>query len=98
MIPEGFVERLLEDILGRWCETIEQTRGIPAAEVWAAYSAHVDPAELAERVGAVIEERGLDRGGRERARLGDPDAGRECLEIQRAELIATLERHGGGAT
>lgn len=96
VIPEGFGERLVgESVVGRWCETIEATHGIPAETVWAEYSAHVDVYELGASVGAKLEEREVDRDGRRRAEIGDAAADEECLEIQRTELIANLEKHGG---
>jgi hypothetical protein len=81
---------LAEGIVRSTCEAIEATRGIPADEVWAELTAHLDMDELgAIYVAKIPEELG------QRAKAGDPDAQREWAQIARTELIAALERHGG---
>jgi hypothetical protein len=81
---------LAEGIVRSACETIEATRGVPADEVWAEFSAQLDMDEL----GAIYAARIPEELG-QRAKSGDRDAQREWAQLARAELIAALERHGG---
>ncbi len=81
---------LAEGIVRSCCEALEATRGIPADEVWAEYSARLDMEELGAIYAAKIPE---ELGQRVKAR--DPDALKEWGKIARAELIGALERRGG---
>ncbi len=81
---------LAEGIVRTHCETIAATRGIPADEVWAEFSAHLDMDEL----GAIYASRIPAELG-ERAQSGDPEARREYVAIVTTELRDALERHGG---
>jgi hypothetical protein len=81
---------LAEGIVRTHCETIEATRGIPADEVWAEFSAHLDMDEL----GAIYASRIPEELG-QRAKTGDPEARREYVAIVTTELRDALERHGG---
>jgi len=81
---------LAEGIVRTHCETIAATRGIPADEVWAEFSAHLDMDELGAIYASTIpEELG------QRAETGDPEARREYVAIVTSELRDALDRHGG---
>ena len=86
----GSSRLLAEGIVRTHCETIEATRGIPAAEVWAEFSAHLDLDEL----GAIYASKIPAELG-ERAETRDPAARREYVAIVTTELRDALERHGG---
>jgi hypothetical protein len=81
---------LAEGIVRTRCETIEATRRIPADEVWAEFSAHLDMEEL----GAIYASKIPEELG-QRAETGDPAARREYAAIVTTELRDALERHGG---
>jgi hypothetical protein len=81
---------LAEGIVRTHCETIEATRGIPAAAVWAAFSAHLDLDEL----GAIYASR-IPEELEQRTERGEPEARREYLAIVTTELRDALQRHGG---
>ncbi len=81
---------LAEGIVRAHCETIAATRSIPADEVWAEFSAHLDLDELGAIYASRIPEE-LER----RAETGDPEARREYLAIVTSELRAALQRRGG---
>jgi len=80
---------LAEGIVRTQCETIAATRGIPAAEVWAEFSA-LDMDELGATYASKIP---IELG--QRAERGDPEARREYAAIVTTELRDALERHGG---
>ena len=81
---------LAEGIVRTHCQTIAATRGIPADEVWAEFSAHLDMDELGAIYASTIpEELG------QRAETGDPEARREYVAIVTSELRDALDRHGG---
>ena len=81
---------LAEGIVRTHCQTIAATRGIPADEVWAEFSAHLDMDEL----GAIYASTIPDELG-QRAETGDPEARREYVAIVTSELRDALDRHGG---
>jgi hypothetical protein len=81
---------LAEGIVRTHCATIEATLGIPADEVWAEFSAHLDMDEL----GAIYASKIPEELG-QRTRTGDPEARREYVAIVTTELRDALERHGG---
>jgi len=81
---------LAEGIVRTHCQTIAATRGIPADEVWAEFSAHLDMDELGAIYASTIPEE-LEQ----RAETGDPEARSEYLAIVTSELRDALERHGG---
>ena len=81
---------LAEGIVRTHCETIEATLGIPADEVWAEFSAHLDMDEL----GAIYASKIPEELG-QRTKTGDPEARREYVAIVTTELRDALERHGG---
>ncbi|HEU0247781.1 MAG TPA: hypothetical protein VFR38_11915 [Gaiellaceae bacterium] len=81
---------LAEGIVRAHCETIEATQGIPADEVWAEFSTHLDMDELGAIYASKIPEE-LEQ----RAETGDPAARREYAAIVTTELRDALERHGG---
>ena len=84
---------LAEGIVRTHCETIAATRGIPADEVWAEFSAHLDMDEL----GAIYASK-IPEGLRQRAQTADPEARREYLAIVTTELRDALQRHGGNTS
>ena len=88
--PPGSSRLLAEGIVRTHCETIEATRGIPADQVWAEFSAHLDMDEL----GAIYASKIPEELG-QRAKTGDPEARREYVAIVTTELRDALERHGG---
>src|SRR3990172_8795582 len=81
---------LAEGIVRTHCETIAATRGIPADEVWAELSAHLDMDEL----GAIYASK-IPEALEQRTQTGDPEARREYAAIVTTELRDALERHGG---
>ena len=81
---------LAEGIVRTHCQTIAATRGIPADEVWAEFSAHLDMDEL----GAIYASR-IPEDLEQRTKTGDPEARREYVAIVTTELRDALERHGG---
>ena len=86
----GASRLLAKGIVRTHCETIEATRGIPADEVWAEFSAHLDMDEL----GAIYASKIPEELG-QRAKTGDPEARREYVAIVTTELRDAMERHGG---
>ena len=81
---------LAEGIVRTRCDTIAATRGIPADEVWAEFSAHLDMDEL----GAIYASK-IPEDLEQRTKTGDPEARREYVAIVTTELRDALERHGG---
>jgi hypothetical protein len=71
------------------CETIEATRRIPADEVWAEFSAHLDMEEL----GAIYASKIPEELG-QRAETGEPAARREYAAIVTTELRRLAETRG----